>query len=132
MKSITRLAAQAMMRKNPLICLFLSSSLLTGCASSGLKSGYYIDDVYEEAKRYYESRDYEEAKKYYMQFNEQHPDSPLNEVTMYHVADCYRQTSEYDKALEAYQALIDKYQDGFWANLARDDMRDIQVKQQSN
>ena len=104
--------------KSRTLILIGGALVLGGCATSST----YLDDTYEQAKKLYESKEYEQAKQYYLQFSEANPQSPLIEVTTYYLANCYKQTGQTDKAKAAYQKLIDKFQSGFWVDLARQEI----------
>ncbi len=97
--------------------------LVAGCATSG---HYNIDKNYTLGRKYYEAGRYQQAIEYYLQHTSGHPDSLLNEVVFYHLGRSYQQLEDYEKAKEYYQKLTKKYKDGFWADLAREEMKKLE------
>ncbi len=104
---------------------------LAGCATGG----YYYDGTsevnrtYERAKVLYEQKQYDEAKTHFQQIIANHPKSPLVEVAMYYLASCHKEKKEYQKAISAYQELINKYDYGFWVDSAKKDIEKIKSAQ---
>ena len=100
---------------------------LAGCATGG----YYYDGTsevnrsYDKAKNLYEQKLYDAARPYFQQVITNHPKSPLVEVAMYYLASCHKEKKEYQKAISAYQDLINKYDYGFWVDSAKKDIKEI-------
>lgn len=104
---------------------------LAGCATGGY---YYegtseVNRTYDKAKILYEQKQYDEAKTHFQQIIANHPESPLVEVAMYYLAGCHKERKEYQKAISAYQDLINKYNYGFWVDSAKKDIERIKSAQ---
>lgn len=99
-----------------------------GCATSGYRlfePKSKVIKTYNEAKRLYDQKRYDDAREYFQQFITNHPESPLVEASMYFLGDCYKQKEEFQKAMATYQNLINKYRSGFWADLAKEEIKQI-------
>lgn len=113
----------------------LAAAGLAGCASSAgtpgptraglLMEKSYVDKDYRRAREYYERGQFEQAKEFFEQFIAGHHGHALQEIALYYLGSCFQETDDYTKALSTYQRLIDEYREGFWVELARQEMKSI-------
>ena len=108
------------------ICVGIVGMLMAICvAGCATARHYHIDKNYTLGRKYYEAGRYKKAIEYYLQHTAAYPDSLLNEVVFYHLGRSYQQLKDYENARLYYQRLIDKYEDGFWPDLARKEIEKI-------
>jgi len=96
---------------------------LSGCATT--TDSYSIDENYRLGRQLYQGGQYEKAKDYFLQYNADNPDSKLNEVVFYYLGRCFYELEDYAQARSFFQRLVTEYPEGFWADLAREEMEKI-------
>ncbi len=96
-------------------------------AAGGCSSVRYSSrtDNYLKAKGLFEGGRYEEAAKYYKTYLEEYPDSRLHEVILFRLGQCYRHMNDLAGARSSFQALVERYQTGFWADQAQEALAEI-------
>ena len=110
------------MKRSSLTVLLLFSFLISSCS---MTKKACVDDVYKNAKLAYDQQDYETSKKHYQEFLDRNPDSGLREVALYYLASSYQETGYLNKAASIYQNLIEHYQNDFWTNSAKEEVKSI-------
>ena len=93
-----------------------------GCAPARYSSR---TDNYLQAKDLFQRGQYEESAKYYQIYLEEYPDSRLQEVIMFRLGQCYRQMNNMEEARAEFQALIERYQTGFWVERAQKELSEL-------
>ncbi len=96
------------------MCFFLAA-----CATPRT----HIDDVYNQAREAYSRKEYEQARLYYKKFFNDDPRNPMGDVALYYWADSARKAGWFKEAKDVYNKLIEKYQTGFWVELAKKDLK---------
>jgi len=95
---------------------------------AGCSSGRYSSprtDNYLKAKDLFERGRYEEAAQYYQTYLQDQPNSRLQEVILFRLGQCYRQMNNFTEARASFQALIERYQSGFWVEQAQQELAEI-------
>jgi TolA-binding protein len=103
--------------------LFMVMSLLILSACAAQRT--YIDDVYDSAYGYYSRNQYEQARLYYKKFVNDNPGVALEDVALYYWGDSAREAGKIKEAEEVYNRLIEKYKTGFWVELAKKDLQEM-------
>lgn len=112
---------------NKFMILFIAL-ILTGCASTGsyTYSGSTIETPYSKGSDAYYQSDYENAVKYFEQHIVENPDDDiLLDMTLYNLAGSYKELGNKNKAIEAYQKLIDKFKEGYWVDSAKEEISNL-------
>lgn len=87
--------------------------------------------MYDDAHELYEDGKYSEAEIKYQQFMQANPNSKLVEAAMFYSGKSCTEQKKYDQAIAHYNALIDKYKEGFWVETAKEEISKIQQLQKS-
>ncbi len=95
----------------------------TGCSSAQYSSPR--TDDYLKAKDLFERGRYEEAAQHYQTYLREQPNSRLHEVILFRLGQCYRHMNNFTEARASFQALIERYQSGFWVEQAQQELAEI-------
>jgi len=107
-----------------LISVFL---LTAGCAGGRYYTGQKSDIVkkFNKGKSLYEKEKYPEAREYFQKVIKTDPNSPLYDVSMYYLGSSYKKEKDYAKAKSIFSELISKRASGFWVDMAKKDLKEI-------
>ena len=96
--------------------------LCSGCSPVRYSSH---TDNYLKAKDLFQRGRYQDAAKYYQIYLEEYPDSRLQETILFRLGQCYRYMNNFAEARASFQALVERYQSGFWVDRAQRELSEL-------
>jgi len=95
-------------------CSLLVLAVLLGCA----ETRPYISG-YSEGVECQDDGEYAEAVTHYEKYIKDQPDTPLGEIVLYRIGQCYEAMGNAEKAAACYQKTIEADKGGVWASSAK-------------